>query len=165
MKGLFKVFDINKPACEVLSFELRHAGKRIKKPISSICELDGQSSSNFLALGCHSGDQVYLVDQRSLKRAAMHTVQVPASTGVSCMKSFGELLFVGCRRRDNISAFDMRWLSTPILQVNFARSTSAEGAKSYSNQRYYFDIDEGSGTLLAGGPEGNILGYNLGMNE
>lgn len=62
MKGLFKVFDINKPACEVLSFELRHAGQRVKKPISAICELGGRSSNNFVAFGCHSGDQVYLVD-------------------------------------------------------------------------------------------------------
>ena len=64
MKGLFKVFDINKPSCEVLSYELRYGGQRQRKPISAICALD-KTNLNTIAFGCHTGDSAYLVDLRN----------------------------------------------------------------------------------------------------
>ena len=73
MKGLLKVFDLNRPSYEVDSYELKYMGKRQKKPISSIHLL----SENTVALGCHSGDSVYLLDQRNLIRSAQHSVQLP----------------------------------------------------------------------------------------
>jgi len=68
MKGLLKVFDLNQPSYDVESYELKYHGKRQKKPISSITSL----SMNSIALGCHSGDSVYLLDKRFLTKSATH---------------------------------------------------------------------------------------------
>jgi len=66
MKGLLKLFDLNRPSYEVDSYMLRYEGRREKKPISSICPL--KSNPNNIVLGCYSGNKAYLVDQRHLNR-------------------------------------------------------------------------------------------------
>ena len=34
----------------------------------------------------------------------------------------------------------------------------------YGNQRYYFDLDEASSTLIAGNPLGQVIGYDIKNN-
>ena len=78
------------------------------------------------------------------------------------MRNIDNLLLIGCRKRDNIEVYDLRMLKEPI--VKFARSID-QSYTYYANQRYYFDVDQASETLIAGNPQGQIIGYNLARNE
>ena len=80
------------------------------------------------------------------------------------MRSINDMLLIGCRKNDNISAYDIRRLETPLLQVNFAR-TGPDVYNKYGNQRFYFDIEPGSGILVAGNPAGHVIGYDFASNE
>lgn len=66
MKGLVRLFDIEKPSKEVLTCELKHQGHRVKVPISSITQL--ACDGNTLALGCYAGDLLYMHDRRALHK-------------------------------------------------------------------------------------------------
>lgn len=72
-----------------------------------------------------------------------------SNTGVSCVKSYENLLIVGCRKRDPIYVYDVRNREQPLFNVSLQRGSQ----QNYSNQRFYFDIDE-KGLLFAGNPDG-----------
>ena len=83
------------------------------------------------------------------------------------MRSVDNLLLIGCRKRDDIQAYDIRRLKAPLLQINFARTgeQTPDQRLNYGNQRYYFDVDIASKTLYTGNPLGQVIGYNLTSNE
>ena len=94
-----------------------------------------------IAIGSHHGDKCYMQDLRYFGKSANAVVLLPASTGVSCIKSVDNLLMVSCRKRDSIATYDMRNLGKPLLNVEFARSAATDKLVKYGNQRFYFDVD------------------------
>ena len=122
MKGLIKLFDIEKPSTEAMSGELKHDRKRCKVPISTITQL--ACDGNTLALGCYAGDLLYLHDRRALHKQAPSAFELMSGSGVSCVRSKDNLLVVGCRKRDPLYVYDIRKRSQPVLAVQFSRGDS-----------------------------------------
>ena len=158
MKGLLRLLDIEKPSTEAFTCELKHAGRRIKIPISTITQL--ACDGNALALGCYAGDHLYFHDRRALNKQAPSAMELMSSSGVSCVKSKGNLLVVGCRKRDPVYVYDIRKRSQPVLSIQFSRGDSNE----YTNQRFYFDVSK-QGVLYTGNPSGHVLAYDLSSQE
>ena len=84
---------------------------------------------------------------------------LPHATGVTCQKTVGNSLFVGCRKTDNILHYDMRDLSEPVLDIYFSRCSTGP----YTNQRLYFDLKDTK--LLCGNEQGNIVQYDVSTAE
>ena len=158
MKGLLRLFDIEKPSTEAFTCELKYAGIRIKIPISTITQL--ACDGNTLALGCYAGDKLYFHDRRALHKQAPAAFELETSSGVSCVKAKDNLVVVGCRKRDPLYVYDVRKRSQPMLAVQFSRGDSND----YTNQRYYFDISK-QGVLYAGNPSGHVIAYDLTSQE
>ena len=106
-------------------------------------------NSSLLVIGSYN-KQVYLYDKKDCKNIA--TLQGQQGGVIQCLAK-NNFLYVGGRKDNNVTIWDLRMLNSPICNKILNR-------KHESNQKILFDVNDNN-NLIVGNFDGSIVEYNF----